>query len=83
MAGDIVFFENNQGKIVYFGILLLELKIIYVYECVCIDVIDYYGIFNYQEGKYIYWLCLVKCIFEFDVFLFLVVMEKKVQIINQ
>lgn len=47
------------------GIVLLEGKIIYVYGKVCIDKLDYYGIFSKDKGGYIYWFCIIKCLIEF------------------
>lgn len=66
MAGDIAFFENNQGRITHSGILLPDSKIIHVNEKVRIDLMDHYGIFHLHEGKYTHRLRVIKRIFHSD-----------------
>lgn len=67
MFGDVVFFENWMGRIIYCGIILLDLEIIYVFGSVCIDKIDYYGIYDWVVKCYIYWLRVVCCMLKIEV----------------
>jgi hypothetical protein len=49
--GDLIFFDNPQGKIVHVGILLKQNKIIHSSGKVRIDKIDNEGIINLSTGK--------------------------------
>jgi cell wall-associated NlpC family hydrolase len=51
-AGDLAFFENNQGRISHVGILMPEGKLIHCYGGVRIDKVDHYGI--YDEARQVY-----------------------------
>ncbi|MDX2189823.1 MAG: C40 family peptidase [Bacteroidota bacterium] len=51
-TGDLVFFENNEGKIVHVGMILEENKIIHAHGSVRIDIVDEKGIFNLTTKKY-------------------------------
>jgi len=60
MPGDLVFFDNEDGKIVHVGILLSTDRIIHASGHVRIDKIDQMGIFNTSLGKYTHKLRLIK-----------------------
>lgn len=59
-AGDLAFFENNQGRITHVGILMPEFKIIHCYGGVRIDKIDHYGIYDENRQAYSKRLRLIK-----------------------
>lgn len=59
-AGDIAFFDNEEGKIVHVGILLDNQQIIHASGCVRIDKYDHYGIFNGDTGKYSHSMRVIK-----------------------
>jgi hypothetical protein len=59
-AGDLAYFDNRKGQIDHVGILLPDSKILHVNDCVRIDAVDHYGIFNYDRGKYTHRLRIVK-----------------------
>jgi cell wall-associated NlpC family hydrolase len=50
-AGDLAFFDNEEGRIVHVGILLNNKEIIHASGSVRIDKFDHYGIFNQQQNK--------------------------------
>lgn len=50
-AGDLAFFDNEEGKIVHVGILLNNQEIIHASGSVHIDKFDHYGIFNHQKNR--------------------------------
>ena len=50
-AGDLAFFDNEEGKIIHVGILLDNQQIIHASGCVRIDKFDQYGIFNSDTKK--------------------------------
>ena len=58
--GDLVFFDNDEGKITHTGILLTESKIIHASGKVRVDKIDHYGIFNGDMQKYTHKTRLIK-----------------------
>ncbi|MEI6815808.1 MAG: C40 family peptidase [Bacteroidota bacterium] len=58
--GDLVFFDNEDGKIVHVGILLKKDKVIHASGCVKINDIDHHGIFNKEMNKYTHSLRLIK-----------------------
>lgn len=58
--GDLVFFDNEEGRIVHVGILLDEGKIIHASGKVRIDKIDDTGIFNISLNKYSHKFKLIK-----------------------
>lgn len=59
-AGDIAFFDNEEGRIVHVGILLDNQQIIHASGCVRIDKYDHYGIFNGDTGKYSHSMRVIK-----------------------
>lgn len=59
-AGDLAFFDNDEGLITHVGIILDNSKIIHASGKVRIDNIDHYGIFNKDLKKYVYKLRLIK-----------------------
>ena len=59
-AGDLAFFDNDEGKIVHVGILLQDQKIIHASGQVRIDKLDHHGIFNEETGKYSHKLRIIK-----------------------
>jgi cell wall-associated NlpC family hydrolase len=58
--GDLVFFDNGEGKIVHVGIMLENSKIIHASGKVRIDSIDHHGIYNHDLQKYTHNLRLIK-----------------------
>ncbi|MBL7902423.1 MAG: C40 family peptidase [Bacteroidia bacterium] len=50
-AGDLAFFDNEDGRIVHVGLLLSNKEIIHASGSVRIDPFDHYGIFNRQQNK--------------------------------
>ena len=61
-AGDLAFFDNNDGKIIHVGIVLENNHIIHASGKVRIDRIDQQGIFNIEEGIHTHKLRLIKSI---------------------
>lgn len=61
--GDLAFFDNEEGRIVHVGIIMLENKIIHASGKVRIDKLDHQGIFNADLKKYSHRLRLIKRIF--------------------
>lgn len=59
-AGDLAFFDNEEGKIVHVGILLSNTEIIHASGCVRIDKFDHYGIFHSENKKYSHMLRVIK-----------------------
>jgi cell wall-associated NlpC family hydrolase len=59
-AGDLAFFDNEEGRIVHVGILLDNKQIIHASGSVRIDKFDHYGIFNTDMGKYSHMLRVIK-----------------------
>ena len=59
-SGDILFFENEEGKIIHTGILLEKDKILHASGYVRIDRVDHEGIFNVALNKYTHKLRLIK-----------------------
>lgn len=62
-AGDLAFFDNEEGKIVHVGIVLDNGRIIHASGTVRIDKLDHYGIFNEELNKYTHKLRLIKNMF--------------------
>ncbi|MDO5511036.1 MAG: C40 family peptidase [Weeksellaceae bacterium] len=52
VAGDLVFFDNEEGKITHVGMLLEDRQIIHAHGKVRIDVLDHGGIFNRETKKH-------------------------------
>jgi cell wall-associated NlpC family hydrolase len=59
-AGDIAFFDNEEGRIVHVGILLDNQQIIHASGSVRIDKFDHYGIFGSESKKYSHTLRVIK-----------------------
>jgi hypothetical protein len=59
-AGDLAFFDNDEGNIVHVGILLNDNYIIHAHGKVRIDRIDHLGIFNPDTGKHTHQLRVIK-----------------------
>lgn len=59
-AGDLAFFDNEEGKIVHVGIVLDNNKIIHASGKVRIDGFDHQGIFNNDKKDYSHRLRLLK-----------------------
>jgi cell wall-associated NlpC family hydrolase len=59
-AGDLAFFDNEEGRIVHVGILLNNQSIIHASGYVRVDKFDHYGIFNQDTGKYSHTLRVIK-----------------------
>jgi len=60
LAGDLAFFDNEEGNIIHVGILLGDNKIIHASGKVRIDAIDHQGIFNVDTRKYSHKLRIIK-----------------------
>ena len=58
--GDLVFFDNEEGKIIHTGIFLGDGKVIHASGKVRIDKLDSHGIFNVDTKKYSHNLRLIK-----------------------
>ncbi|HRD40533.1 MAG TPA: NlpC/P60 family protein, partial [Bacteroidia bacterium] len=59
-AGDLAFFDNEEGKIIHVGILLDNQRIIHASGQVRIDRFDHYGIFHSENKKYSHMLRVIK-----------------------
>jgi len=59
-AGDLLFFDNNEGEIVHVGIYLGDQEIIHASGKVRIDRIDHQGIHNRDLGRYTHELRLIR-----------------------
>lgn len=64
-AGDVAFFENEQGEINHVGLMLENNQIIHVHDRVRIDQLDTTGIYNDYEKKHTHKLRFVKRMFHF------------------
>jgi len=59
-SGDLLFFDNSEGKITHVGIFIGNNQIIHASGEVRIDKIDHQGIFNETTGTYTHQLRLIK-----------------------
>jgi hypothetical protein len=59
-AGDLAFFDNEEGKIVHVGIILENQEIIHASGRVRVDKFDHYGIFHSENKKYSHLLRVIK-----------------------
>lgn len=59
-AGDLAFFDNDEGDIIHVGILLDSKTIIHSSGWVRIDAIDHQGIYNSETQKYSHRLRIIK-----------------------
>ena len=60
VAGDLVFFDNEEELIVHVGLLTEKNKVIHASGKVRIDTIDHHGIYNSDLQKYTHKLRLIK-----------------------
>ncbi len=60
IAGDLAFFDNDNGEIIHVGILLDSEHIIHASGTVRIDKIDNFGILNNETKKYSHKLRIIK-----------------------
>jgi len=59
-AGDLAFFQNDNGDVTHTGILLSNTEIIHASGRVRIDSIDHHGIFNKDLNRYTHTLKVIK-----------------------
>lgn len=59
-AGDVAFFDNDEGRITHVGIMLNANEIIHASGKVRVDPIDDQGIYNVELGKYTHHLRIIK-----------------------
>ena len=59
-AGDLAFFDNNEGVIDHVGIIMNNNYVIHAHGKVRIDRIDHTGIFNYESKTYTHKLRVIK-----------------------
>lgn len=59
-AGDLAFFDNEEGKIIHVGIVIDQLQILHASGNVRIDKYDHYGIFNGESGRYSHSMRVIK-----------------------
>ena len=59
-AGDLAFFDNEEGNIVHVGIIMDDNYIIHAHGKVRIDRLDHTGIFNTEQGKHTHKLRVIK-----------------------
>ncbi len=59
-AGDLAFFDNDEGRIIHVGIMLDSSRIIHASGKVRVDPVDSQGIFNKELNKYTHKLRIVK-----------------------
>lgn len=62
--GDLIFFDNQEGKIIHVGILGYNNTIIHSSGRVRIDPVDHYGIFNKETQSYSHKLRIIKRFFK-------------------
>lgn len=59
-AGDLAFFDNDEGNIIHVGMVLDNNKIIHASGKVRIDKLDHQGIYNIETNQYSHRLRLIK-----------------------
>jgi cell wall-associated NlpC family hydrolase len=59
-AGDLAFFDNEEGEIIHVGIILSDYHIIHAHGKVRIDTLDHSGIFNAELQKHTHKLRIIK-----------------------
>ncbi len=59
-AGDLAFFDNDEGKIIHVGIMINPSQIIHASGKVRIDAIDDQGIYNAELGRYSHRLRIIR-----------------------
>ena len=60
LPGDLVFFDNAEGKINHVGLLIDSKNVIHASGFVRIDMIDHQGIFNNHLKRYTHKLRIIK-----------------------
>jgi len=60
VAGDLVYFDNDEGSVIHVGIMLNNKQIIHASGWVKIENIDNYGIISSQTGDYSHRICNIK-----------------------
>jgi gamma-D-glutamyl-L-lysine dipeptidyl-peptidase len=60
MPGDLVFFDNDAGRITHVGMIMSKGLVIHASGRVRIDPIDHQGIFKHETGKYSHRLRMIK-----------------------
>ena len=58
--GDLVFFDNDEGRIIHVGVMLDSHNVTHSSGCVKTDSIDHEGIYNVEQKKYTHKLRLIK-----------------------
>jgi hypothetical protein len=64
--GDLVFFDNDEGKIIHVGIFMDNERIIHASGGVRIDKIDHQGVFNEELNEYTHNLRVIQNIIDFQ-----------------
>ena len=59
-AGDLAFFDNDEGNITHVGIIMNDYKIIHAHGKVRIDTLDHSGIYNVDLQKHTHKLRVIK-----------------------
>ena len=59
-AGDLAFFDNEEGRIVHVGIVLNKTELIHASGSVRIDRYDHFGIYNSESKSYSHHLRVIK-----------------------
>ncbi len=59
-AGDLAFFDNEEGRIIHVGMVMNDQQIIHASGRVRIDRFDHYGIFHSERKKYSHMLRVIK-----------------------
>ena len=59
-AGDLVFFDHQDGKISHVGIVIDQERVIHCSGRVKVEKLDENGIFNAETGEYSHHLCAIK-----------------------
>jgi len=59
-SGDLAFFDNEEGKIIHVGIMMMDNYIIHASGKVRIDRLDHLGIFNAETNKHTHRLRVIK-----------------------
>lgn len=59
-AGDLAFFDNEEGKIIHVGLMIGPDRILHASGHVRIDRIDHFGIYNQQQQRYTHKLRIIR-----------------------
>jgi gamma-D-glutamyl-L-lysine dipeptidyl-peptidase len=59
-AGDLLFFDNDEGRIIHVGLYTGQGQVVHASGNVRRDRVDHFGIFNAQENRYTHSLRLIK-----------------------